>query len=54
MYLPPCCFCCSVEKPPVAHIFFFQVNEVKTEYVMGLKGGGDSDMAYLAFYRCKN
>lgn len=30
------------------------VSPCKTEHVMTLKGGGDSDMAYLAFYRAKN
>ncbi len=27
------------------------VEECKTEHVKDLKGGGDHDMAYLAFYR---
>ena len=31
-----------------------EVSPCKTESVMQLKGGGDSDMAYLAFYRFKN
>merc|ERR1719498_1040331 len=31
-----------------------EVTPCKTEHVMPLKGGGDSDMAYLAFYRIKN
>lgn len=30
------------------------VSPCKTENVMQLKGGGDSDMAYLVFYRIKN
>jgi ubiquitin carboxyl-terminal hydrolase 14 len=31
-----------------------EASPCKTETVMQLKGGGDSDMAYLAFYRHKN
>jgi ubiquitin carboxyl-terminal hydrolase 14 len=31
-----------------------EVSPCKTEQVMLLKGGGDSDMAYLSFYRYKN
>jgi ubiquitin carboxyl-terminal hydrolase 14 len=30
-----------------------KVTEVRTEDVLALKGGGDRDMAYLVFYRCK-
>ena len=30
------------------------VSPCKTEHAMALKGGGDSDMAYLVFYRLKN
>lgn len=31
-----------------------EVSPCKTETILQLKGGGDSDMAYLAFYRYKN
>lgn len=30
-----------------------KVTEARTEDVLALKGGGDRDMAYLVFYRCK-
>ena len=31
-----------------------EVSPCKTETILQLKGGGDTDMAYLAFYRFKN